>query len=68
MPVREILQLGHPALHEVCAPVRRDEVDALRPVVQDLHDTLMDFLRRYDAGRAIDGTSFALRSQRHHLT
>ncbi|NBC16879.1 MAG: peptide deformylase [Bacteroidetes bacterium] len=53
MPVREILQLGHPALYEVCAPVQRDEVDALAPVVQDLHDTLMDFRARYDAGRAI---------------
>jgi peptide deformylase len=53
MPVREILQLGHPKLHTVCAPVKRDEVDALAPVIQDLHDTLMDFRARYDAGRAI---------------
>ena len=53
MSVREILLLGHPALYERCQPVRRDEVDALRPTVQDLHDTLMDFRARYGAGRAI---------------
>jgi len=53
MPVREILQLGHPKLYEVCARVQRDEVNTLRPVIQDLHDTLMDFRARYDAGRAI---------------
>ena len=53
MPVREILLLGHPKLYDVCAPVRREEVESLRPAVQDLHDTLMDFRQRYGAGRAI---------------
>ena len=53
MPVRDILQLGHPKLYEPCAPVTRDELTDLRPVIEDLHDTLMDFRRRYDAGRAI---------------
>ena len=53
MPVREILLLGHPKLYEVCAPVRREEIEEVRPAVQDLHDTLMDFRRRYGAGRAI---------------
>ena len=53
MPVRDILLLGHPKLYAVCAAVRQDEVASLRPVVQDMHDTLMDFRRRYGAGRAI---------------
>ncbi len=53
MAVREILRLGNPALYEVCDPVTPDEVKALRPVVADMHDTLMDFRRRYGAGRAI---------------
>ena len=53
MPVRDVLLLGHPKLYDVCAPVREDEAPRLRPVVQDLHDTLMDFRRRYGAGRAI---------------
>ncbi len=51
--IKPILLLGHPALYESCAPVQRDERDALRPVVQDLHDTLMDFRARHNAGRAI---------------
>jgi len=51
--VREILLLGDPRLHEACAPVEREEVEALRPVVEDLHDTLLDFRARWRAGRAI---------------
>lgn len=53
MAVRDVLQLGHPKLYETCAPVAREEVGDLRPIVDDLHDTLMDFRKRYDAGRAI---------------
>lgn len=53
MAVREILLLGDPRLYEVCEAVVHEEIEALRPVVEDLHDTLMDFRRRYGAGRAI---------------
>jgi peptide deformylase len=53
MAVREVLLLGNPKLYEVCAPVEKDKVESLRPIVQDLHDTLMDFRRRHGAGRAI---------------
>jgi peptide deformylase len=51
--VREILLLGDARLHEVCAPIEREEVETLRPVVEDLHDTLFDFRARWQAGRAI---------------
>ena len=53
MAVRQVLLLGHPKLYEVCAPVRRDEAESLEPVIQDLHDTLFDFRRKYGVGRAI---------------
>lgn len=53
MPVRDILLLGNPKLLESCAPVREVDIDILRPVVQDLHDTMMDFRATYNAGRAI---------------
>jgi peptide deformylase len=53
MSVREVLLLGNPKLYEVCAPVEEGRIEGLRPAVQDLHDTLMDFRRRYGAGRAI---------------
>ena len=53
MAVREILLLGNPKLYEVCEPVKRGELKTLIPIIQDLHDTLMDFKQRYGAGRAI---------------
>ncbi len=53
MAVREILLLGNPLLYDVCEPVTQDELESLKPVVQDMHDTLMDFRARYGAGRAI---------------
>lgn len=53
MAVREILLLGDPRLYERAAPVAAEERTAMRDVVRDLHDTLMDFRARYGAGRAI---------------
>ena len=53
MAVREILLLGNPKLYDVCEPVKQEELPTLGPVIQDLHDTLMDFRQRYGAGRAI---------------
>ena len=53
MPVREVLLLGNPRLYEVSEPVKTHELDQLRGVVNDLHETLMDFRERYEAGRAI---------------
>ncbi|MBW1697662.1 MAG: peptide deformylase [Deltaproteobacteria bacterium] len=53
MPVKEILLLGNPKLYETSEPVKRNELDELKGVITDLHDTLMDFRKRYGAGRAI---------------
>lgn len=53
MAVRDILLLGNPVLYQVCDPVMPDEVLALKSVVADLHDTMMDFRAKYKAGRAI---------------
>jgi peptide deformylase len=53
MAVREILLLGDPRLHQLCEPVRRDELRSLAGVVEDLHDTLFAFRARWNAGRAI---------------
>ena len=53
MAVREILLLGNPKLYEVCAEVGRGELDRMRDVVSDLHDTMIDFRARHGAGRAI---------------
>ena len=53
MPVRDILLLGNPKLYETCAPVEPAELESLQPVITDLHDTMMDFRKRYNRGRAI---------------
>lgn len=51
--VREILLLGDPRLYQVSSPVERGEIDTLKEVVYDLHDTLIAFRKKYGAGRAI---------------
>jgi peptide deformylase len=53
MPVREILILGNPRLYEKSPPVEFEELDDLKPMIDDLHDTLFDFRNRTGAGRAI---------------
>lgn len=53
MAVREILLLGNPKLFEMCEPVQETEIEQIRPIIQDLHDTLMAFRQKYNAGRAI---------------
>lgn len=53
MAVREILLLGNPKLFEMCEPVQEGQLAEIKPIIQDLHDTLMAFREKYNAGRAI---------------
>ncbi len=53
MTVRDILLLGNPRLYEVCEPVKKEELPRLQSTINDLHDTMMEFRRKYKAGRAI---------------
>ena len=53
MSVKAILQLGNPLLYDVSRPITESEVGSIRSVVDDLHDTMMDFRNRYGCGRAI---------------
>jgi peptide deformylase len=53
MAVREILLLGNPKLYEVSEAVKEGDLKNLPAVVADLHDTLLEFRRKYGAGRAI---------------
>jgi len=51
--IREILLLGNPALYRLSVPVEQGELRSLRPVVDDLRDTLLAFRKRHGRGRAI---------------
>jgi len=53
MAVREILLLGNPKLYEVSEAVKEGDLKNLPAVISDLHDTLLEFRRKYGAGRAI---------------
>jgi len=41
MAVKELLLLGNPQLYEVSDAVLREELDDIRNIVTDLHDTLL---------------------------
>lgn len=53
MSVKRILLLGNPQLYEVSEEVKQEELDKVQEIVEDLHDTMMDFRDKYGVGRAI---------------
>ncbi len=67
MAVREVLLLGNPQLYEMAASVERAELPELQGVIADLHDTLLDFRRRYGAGRAIAAPQIGVRKRLIYL-
>jgi peptide deformylase len=53
MATKEILLLGNPKLYDISDIVYHDEIDYIKDVVNDLHDTLFDFRNKYGYGRGI---------------
>lgn len=53
MAVRKILLLGNTRLYQISKEVEYKELDFVRTIAKDLHDTLMDFRNKYGVGRAI---------------
>lgn len=51
--IRPILLLGNKELYEKSIEIQKSELKDIRVIVNDLHDTLMDFRKKYNAGRAI---------------
>lgn len=49
----KILKLGNPKLYQISEPVKKSEIQKLETVIKDLHDVLIDFRAKYNAGRAI---------------
>jgi peptide deformylase len=53
MPVRDILQLGHPILWRKCAPVDNPASPETKTIIADLEDTLKAFCDQNGYGRGI---------------
>jgi peptide deformylase len=53
MAVKGILLLGNPQLYEISRMIRKTEIEDIESLIEDLHDTLMDFKKRFAVGRAI---------------
>jgi peptide deformylase len=53
MAIREILLLGNENLYKVCSEVSKDEIIRIRQIVEDMHDTMVNFREKYGFGRAI---------------
>jgi peptide deformylase len=63
MPVKEILLLGNPQLYEISFPVKKDELEHMEPLILDLNDTLTDFRKKHNAGRAIAAPQIGIRKR-----
>lgn len=53
MAIREILLLGNENLYKACKEIKKEEIDKAKKIIGDLHDTMMDFRKKYGFGRAI---------------
>jgi len=51
--LEDIVLLGDPRLYEICPPVEQDELPLVKEMVADMHQVLMEFRAKYNAGRAI---------------
>lgn len=61
--IRDILLLGNRQLYERCEEVQKNEIDDLKNVIKDLHDTLMDYRDRYGAGRAVAAPQIGIKKR-----
>ncbi len=53
MKLDMIIPLGDPRLYQKCDRVLKEEVESLKPAIQDMHDIIFEFRAKYKAGRAI---------------
>jgi len=53
MAIKKILPLGNGMLYEKSLEISMDELELVKSTVVDLHDTLIDFRKQYNCGRAI---------------
>ncbi len=60
---KEILLLGNEELYQISEPLKKDEVENIKFIVQSLHDTLLDFREKYHAGRAIAAPQIGIKKR-----
>jgi peptide deformylase len=60
MAVKDILLLGDPLLYEKSAPVKKEEVPDLLPMINEMHETVAEFRALYGSGRAIAAPQLGL--------
>ncbi len=53
MAIKEVLLLGNEKLYKICKEVSKDEINKAKQIVEDLHDTMINFREKYGFGRAI---------------
>ena len=60
MAVKEIIQLGNPDLYRPSDEISENEMHEIRPVIADMHDTVMEFRIKYGFGRAMAAPQIGL--------
>jgi peptide deformylase len=60
MSGQKIIQLGDPRLYETAEEIREDEMYRFRPVIANMHDTVIDFRIKHGFGRAIAAPQIGL--------
>lgn len=56
----KILKLGNPKLYKISEEVRKEEVEDLLPQIEELHQLVLEFRKKYGAGRAIAAPQIGL--------
>ena len=60
---KEIILLGNEELYQISEPLKKDEIENIKSIVQNLHDTLLDFKEKYHAGRAIAAPQIGIKKR-----
>ena len=60
---REILLLGNPQLYEISEDVKKEELEDLRPVFEDMFDCIKRIRRDYGFGRAIAAPQIGIKKR-----
>lgn len=60
MAIKDILLLGDPLLYEKAEPVNKQEIKQLLPKIDLMFETVLEFRRKYGAGRAIAAPQIGL--------